>query len=90
MVGRTRGRLPYACTPLGDAIVLYRDSEGKPVALEDRCVHRSVPLSLGRVRGDRIECGYHGMQFDGRGQCVRIPGQSTIPASARVRSYHRG
>jgi len=78
---------PRACIVLGDAVVLYRDSQGQPVALEDRCVHRSAPLSIGRVHGDNIQCGYHGLQFDCHGQCVRIPGQSTIPASARVRSY---
>lgn len=78
---------PYGCIMLGNAVVLYRDGDGNPAALEDRCIHRSVPLSLGRVRGDHIECGYHGMQFDCRGQCVRIPGQSSIPATARVRSY---
>jgi phenylpropionate dioxygenase-like ring-hydroxylating dioxygenase large terminal subunit len=79
--------VPYGCTMLGDPVVVFRDSAGKPVALEDRCIHRSVPLSLGRVRGNVIECGYHGMQFDCRGRCVRIPGQSSVPAAAAVRNY---
>src|SRR4051812_5489652 len=71
---------PLACMMLGDPIVLYRRSDGSPSALEDRCVHRSMPLSLGRVHGDVIECGYHGLQYDCAGACVRIPGQRTIPA----------
>ena len=78
---------PLACMMLNEPIVLYRRTDGAPAALEDRCVHRSLPLSLGRVRGDLIECGYHGLQYDCAGACVRIPGQPTIPPTARVRSY---
>ena len=78
---------PLGCTMLGEPVVLYRLANGAPAALEDRCVHRSMPLSLGRVRGDVIECGYHGLQYDCAGVCVRIPGQRTIPSKARVRSY---
>ena len=78
---------PLGCTMLQEPVVLYRRTDGVPVALEDRCVHRSLPLSLGRVRGDVIECGYHGLQYDCAGACVRIPGQQTIPAAARVRTY---
>ena len=35
----------------------------------------------GRV-GDAVQCGYHGMTFDRAGRCVRVPGQSNLPASA--------
>ncbi|HEY3243315.1 MAG TPA: aromatic ring-hydroxylating dioxygenase subunit alpha [Phycisphaerae bacterium] len=78
---------PFGCIMLGEPVVLYRRTDGVPAALEDRCVHRSMPLSLGRVRGDIIECGYHGLQYDCGGACVRIPGQQKIPRTARVRSY---
>ncbi|MGE4013877.1 MAG: Rieske 2Fe-2S domain-containing protein, partial [Alphaproteobacteria bacterium] len=73
---------------LGEPVLLYRKSDGTPVALEDRCPHRHAPLSMGRlVRGDLVECAYHGLTFDGAGKCVRIPAQDTIPPSANVRSY---
>ncbi len=72
---------------LGEPVVLYRKSDGVAVALEDRCCHRHAPLSHGRLRGDRLECAYHGLQFDPTGACVHIPSQDTIPKSARVRSY---
>jgi vanillate O-demethylase monooxygenase subunit len=78
---------PLATMLLGEPVVLYRMTDGRPAALEDRCAHRSLPLSLGRVRGDAIECGYHGLRFDCAGSCVRIPGQAAIPKDARVRSY---
>ena len=48
---------------LGAPVVLYRASDGAPVALEDRCCHRHAQLSRGRVRGDTIECAYHGLRF---------------------------
>jgi phenylpropionate dioxygenase-like ring-hydroxylating dioxygenase large terminal subunit len=72
---------------LGDAVVLYRKSDGAPVALEDRCCHRHAQLSAGRVRGDTVECPYHGLRFAPDGACVHIPTQDKIPESACVRSY---
>ena len=81
------GRTPLARTFLDEPVVLYRAEDGAPVALEDRCCHRSLPLSLGRLTGDGIECGYHGLVFAGDGECVRIPGQSTIPPDARITAY---
>ncbi len=72
---------------LGERIVLYRLSNGTVAALQDACPHRFAPLSLGRIKNDAVECGYHGMTFDGHGRCIRIPGQPTIPAAAKVRAY---
>jgi phenylpropionate dioxygenase-like ring-hydroxylating dioxygenase large terminal subunit len=72
---------------LEQEIVLYRTGTGSVAALEDVCPHRLTPLSMGRLKGDTIECGYHGMTFDCRGECVRIPGQAIIPRNAKVRSY---
>ena len=72
---------------LEQEIVLYRTSIGSVAALEDECPHRLTPLSMGRLKDDAIECGYHGMTFDCRGECVRIPGQAIIPRNAKVRSY---
>jgi vanillate monooxygenase len=68
-------------------IVIYRTESGKVAALEDRCAHRQVPLSRGRVIRDDIECAYHGFTFNCRGACVHIPHQDVIPKAARVRSY---
>lgn len=72
---------------LGENIVMYRTESGEPVALEDSCPHRRLPLSKGRLLNDNIECGYHGLQFDYTGQCVAAPTQNRIPPSAIVRSY---
>jgi len=72
---------------LGEKIVLYRKENGEPVALEDACPHRKLPLSMGRLKGDQVECGYHGLTFDCTGTCTRVPGAERVPHVAQVRSY---
>lgn len=58
----------------GTRLVLFRDREGAARALVDRCPHRGVALSLGRVTGDGcLECPFHGWRFDGQGQAQKIP-----------------
>jgi len=81
------GQTPLARTVCNEEIVLFRTQSGEAVALADRCPHRFAPLSLGRVSGDLIQCGYHGMCFDREGACARVPGQDQVPARARVRKY---
>lgn len=78
---------PLAKTILCEPVVLWRDAAGKPVGLEDRCCHRHLPLSLGKVTGNTVQCGYHGLEFDAGGVCVTVPGQSRVPPGAAVRSY---
>jgi len=72
---------------LGERIVLYRSSAGDPIALEDACPHRKLPLSMGRLCGDEVECGYHGLVFSSSGRCTRVPASTVIPRGAQVRSY---
>lgn len=78
---------PLARTVLEEPVVLYRTEAGEAVALADRCPHRFAPLSLGRVVGNQLQCGYHGLCFNTEGVCVRIPGQDTTPQRARVKKY---
>jgi phenylpropionate dioxygenase-like ring-hydroxylating dioxygenase large terminal subunit len=68
------GQKPLARTLQGTPLVLFRAENGQPAALVDRCPHRNVPLSLGRVENGQLECGYHGWRFDGGGECRAIPG----------------
>jgi ferredoxin-NADP reductase/phenylpropionate dioxygenase-like ring-hydroxylating dioxygenase large terminal subunit len=58
---------------MGIDIVLFRDGEGNPRALRDRCCHRTAKLSKGWCQGGNIVCGYHGWTYDGAGKLVRIP-----------------
>jgi vanillate monooxygenase len=81
------GAVPLGRTFLGEPVVLYRSGDGTVAALEDRCCHRSLPLSMGSVVGHRLQCGYHGLEFDSSGSCVSVPGQSLVPPGAAVRRY---
>ena len=80
-------RTPLTRKLLGTPVVLLRRTDGGVMALEDRCAHRSMPLSLGAVDGDTIVCGYHGARFGCDGVCQQVPSQSVVPPGARVRSF---
>jgi phenylpropionate dioxygenase-like ring-hydroxylating dioxygenase large terminal subunit len=71
---RELGRKPLARMLQGTPLVLFRNEAGRPAALVDRCPHRNVPLSMGKVVGGQLQCGYHGWRFDAAGQCRAIPG----------------
>jgi vanillate O-demethylase monooxygenase subunit len=75
-----------ARTYLGENIVLFRAPDGTPRALQDRCPHRFAPLSAGKLVGDAIQCGYHGLTFDAAGACVRNP-HGPAPKAACVKPY---
>lgn len=72
----------------GEPIVLVRTSGGTAFALEDRCAHRQMPLHMGVVDNDRLQCCYHAWTYDATGKVVRVP---YLPKGARiprgVRSY---
>lgn len=76
--GHELGRALLKRTVADEQLILYRTESGKPVAMLDLCPHRHAPLSLGRLVGDSVECGYHGITFDCTGKCVRIPGEGRI------------
>ncbi len=65
---------PLARTIQGTPLVLFRGEGGRPAALLDRCPHRNVPLSMGKVVGGQLQCGYHGWRFQSDGACAAIPG----------------
>ncbi len=74
-------------TVCGKHVVMYRKADGRIAALEDACWHRLVPLSKGRLQGDTVVCGYHGLKYDPQGRCTFMPSQETINPSACVRAY---
>lgn len=66
-------RRPLARTVLGTPLCFFRGGDGL-AAMVDRCPHRNVPLSLGRLRDGLLECRYHGWRFDRSGACQAVPG----------------
>jgi phenylpropionate dioxygenase-like ring-hydroxylating dioxygenase large terminal subunit len=81
------GRQLLARTFLNENVVLFRLTDGTPAALEDRCAHRRLPLSMGRLTGDTIECAYHGLVYDRTGTCIKIPGEKRAPGGPHVRRF---
>ena len=57
----------------GTSIALWRDREGELHAVENRCAHRQLKLSLGSVEGCRLACAYHGWGYDASGRLAHIP-----------------
>lgn len=72
---------------LDTPVLLYRREDGSAVALENRCPHRGAPLALGCLKGDDVQCGYHGFRFASDGKCIDVPSMKSPPASASVRSF---
>ena len=72
---------------LGDAVVLWCKADGEPAAVSAFCSHRRLSLANGRVAGDRIVCGYHGLEFAADGACVNVPCQHGVPKGADLRGY---
>ena len=86
------GDKPLAVRMLGRDFVLFRGTDGAAHCLSDVCPHRGARLARGRCHDDgTVSCPFHGWQFNGTGQCTRIPSQADptgdIPAAARVDSY---
>jgi phenylpropionate dioxygenase-like ring-hydroxylating dioxygenase large terminal subunit len=76
IVGTSSELVPGKLLPLtiaGERVVMFRGRDGSPAALIDRCPHRGVALSLGRLRNGIVECPFHGWQFDERGRNCHVP-----------------
>jgi len=67
------GRKPMQLKRLGKTLVLWRDSNNKVQCIDDRCPHRGASLSLGKIKNDCITCPFHGIVFNGHGECEHIP-----------------
>jgi vanillate O-demethylase monooxygenase subunit len=76
-----------ARTLLGRRLVFFRSSTGQVVALEDRCPHRSMPLSAGTLTQDTLVCAYHGLRFNTEGDCIEVPSQAHCPKNVGVKAY---
>lgn len=86
-----RARRSIGITLWETPLAVFRDGGGRARAVLDRCAHRNVRLSLGRVAADGcLECPYHGWRYDGEGRCTAVPGLAAedVPTeSPRVASH---
>lgn len=82
---------PQRAILLGEALAIFLTESGAPAAVSDRCAHRGASLSMGEVRGEGVQCPYHGWEWAGRdGVCTKIPSladQAQIPARAQIAAF---
>ena len=76
-------------TVLGEAVVVFRDRAGRIGVLADRCAHRNLALSRGKVTEAGLRCAYHGWTWAADGTCAGIPAacEAGDCAGIRVKSY---
>ena len=68
---------------LNEKFTIYRGETGTPHVIGFRCPHRATQLSNGWVRGDDLQCMYHGWKFNGHGNCVERPGEKSTGSFSR-------
>jgi phenylpropionate dioxygenase-like ring-hydroxylating dioxygenase large terminal subunit len=81
---------PVGVVRMGEKLVFWRDSSGKVNCFRDKCVHRGVQLSKGKVIGNHIQCPFHGLEYDSSGKVTVIPANSIdnpVPERFQVMSY---
>ena len=80
---------PKPFTLLEEKLVIWLDKNKQPVAMADRCCHRSAQLSRGKIVEGHIQCAYHGWRYDNHGQCIHIPQlpNNIPPTTHKVTAY---
>ena len=81
---------PLKVKRLNEMLALWRDDENKVCCISDRCCHRGVSLSTGKIINGKIECPFHGFQFAKDGKVKLIPANgknAKVPQSMHVRAY---
>lgn len=81
---------PLGVVRMGEKLVFWRDSHGKPVCHVDQCPHRGVALSAGGVEVDTIQCPFHGFEYDSTGKCTLVPANgrgAPIPKALQLKTY---
>jgi phenylpropionate dioxygenase-like ring-hydroxylating dioxygenase large terminal subunit len=82
---------PVGFLRMGERLVFWRDAAGKVVCHYDKCAHRGASLAIGKlVDGCRIQCPFHGLEYDATGKCTLIPANgraAPVPEAFRLRTY---
>ncbi len=77
-------------TRMAEKLVLWRDSNGSLGCLVDKCPHRGVALSLGKVEGECLQCPFHGFEYNSQGTCTLVPanGRKAEPPRALKATHY--
>lgn len=84
-----RGK-PIKIKRLNQQLAMWRDAKGKVCCIEDRCCHRGASLSCGKLVNDRLQCPFHGFEFDASGKVQLIPANGinkSVPETMKVKGY---
>ena len=75
---------------LGENLVVWRDSKRELGAAIDKCPHRGIALSIGKIKDDHLQCPFHGFEYDQQGRCRLIPANgvaSKVPENIKAKTY---
>jgi phthalate 4,5-dioxygenase oxygenase subunit len=72
---------------LGEKLLAFRDSKGRPGLISEFCSHRGVSLYFGRNEDNGIRCSYHGLKFDILGRCVDVPQAPQMCEKMSIKGY---
>ena len=78
---------PVRVKILGEKLIAFRDSEGRPGLVDEFCAHRGASLFLGRNEECGIRCSYHGWKYDINGQCVDLPQAPQLAPKMKIKAY---
>jgi phenylpropionate dioxygenase-like ring-hydroxylating dioxygenase large terminal subunit len=81
---------PQRVRLLGENLVAFRDTSGRPGLVAEACPHRGASIFFGRNEEDGIRCVYHGWKFDVTGACVDMPSEpaeSNFKNKVRTKAY---
>ena len=72
---------------LGEKLLAFRDTEGKPGLIDEFCSHRGASLFFGRNEENGIRCSYHGVKFNRDGACVEVPASPSACKHMGIKAY---
>lgn len=71
----------------GKKHTLFKTKDGNISMVDAKCPHRGANLCNGKVKGNVIQCPYHGWEFDTNGILVNVPSTKNIPCKGDINSY---
>lgn len=72
---------------MGEKLLAFRNSDGKPGLIDEFCSHRGVSLFFGRNEENGIRCSYHGLKFTVTGECVDVPSAPQACKQMGIKAY---
>src|SRR5918992_1542416 len=82
--------VPLRVRILGEDLIAFRDTDGKPGVVDAYCPHRGAPMFFGRNEENGLRCVYHGWKFDVTGACVDLPNApegATYKDKVKIKCY---